>query len=414
MKKINVKSFLAVLGTVLLTAFLCSCSGVREDGSADVEKYTMSENSTVYTIDPTVYLDLGDIDMQSSDILAYSGSNIFISAADFDNNRPDIFLCNTENNNISNIGTVDWQAMYHHLYTVIGDRYFVIIPSTYETDGVKSTVYVYDIQTQSFYVGDEFHAAGIEQYIANISNERLAYFYLEEGTGDGVIRIYDFEENTSSEVYRCAIKDNGYYPAALCSEVNKLLPVLQRYDEDLQAETLIREIDLEGNELKEYNLTAFDVDEIRYMKYMDGCYYIGGCNVRAIVDGGAFYEDKAVIACIGDSITDNYQVISPSKALLSYPLNYTNNPAEGLQMFFSSSGNYTDFNEIDAVAIDTDTRKIAYISINIPDCPYIYAARSNENGDLAVIKYSDENYTECKLALVKSESIAEGIGIGIE
>ena len=181
-----------LISSAVMCLVLCSCQG--NDNYDD--KFTISANSTVYSIEPNDYIDINNMDINDIEIVAYSEDNLFINEYNADDSKINIHIINTETHSDKVIGTADWNVLYHYLYSVIDNRYFVIIPTSYES-GLKSTLYVYDIQNEQFYVGDEFYPHNIVHYMTDIDNNHIAYFYYENETCNWVIKKYDFERKQS-------------------------------------------------------------------------------------------------------------------------------------------------------------------------------------------------------------------------
>lgn len=148
--------------TVLSVVSFSSCSNPDENNLQISESMTSAENIT-YTetyaqidvaetiSDITKYdeIDISEFDCSRIILNAYSGNNLFVSY--IKDNIMDIYKIDTGNKSQKLISEIEWNVMYNFLSQVVGNRYFVIMPSRNTSDKLLSTLYVYDIDTGEFY-----------------------------------------------------------------------------------------------------------------------------------------------------------------------------------------------------------------------------------------------------------------------
>ena len=163
-------------------------------------------------------------------------------------------------------------------------------------------------------------------------------------------------------------------------------------------------ISYDGQEVGEISISNFDIDEISILKYFDGYYYFYGKNCSTIVDGAVTYDDYGMLSTIDN---ESFNTVSPINTLFAAPINLTNNIQNDnhYNIFLAKK----DIDNLDIVTVNTDNHKIHYLYVNVPECYYVHSAKSNECGDVAILKYSDENFSSYSLVLVDNNTILSAI-----
>lgn len=383
--------------TVLSVVSFSSCSNPDENNLQISESMTSAEDLT-YTetyaqidvaetiSDITKYdeIDISEFDCSRIILNAYSGNNLFVSY--IKDNIMDIYKIDTDNKSQKLISEIEWNVMYNFLSQVVGNRYFVIMPSCNTSDKLLSTLYVYDIDTGEFYEAESFKAHNMVQYMTCIDNDKLAYLYYEADTKDRVIKIFDFSTKVSSEIYRISGSDS-YSPMGLTFNDENIILALQLYNEDFETETVFREISLSGNDITSYYSNDFPLELISNIAYNNGYYIVCGYRFRATREYSTIYS----------SLDDNdINTIISFDADLKLPLNYS---------YHNDTDLYSCNKNKNFASVDISQGKLQYFDVNIPNCDYKQAAISNENNDIAVIKFSDENYSNYCLALIDNDTI---------
>ncbi|MCM1008291.1 MAG: hypothetical protein NC485_10245 [Ruminococcus flavefaciens] len=401
---------------VLSTVLLCSCSNnktistnsdisvtsadfqIQSTSQSNIEDITetsdisdvevMHINEQVKYISDYTELNADKWDCAKLRLECFSGNDLFLTYSN--NDMLEIYKINTENNDNKLIGTCNWSVMYGFLSTVIGNRYFVIMPSKAVLNGLKSTLYVYDIHSDEFYSADTFLAYNMVQYITNISDNKIAYYYYENKSKDWVIKEYDFITKISKELYHNnSDEDKRFSPVGLTYNGENLVLAVQYYNNELVTETKFIEIDMQGNKVQENRLNDFPI-AIGYELNFDGKYYnVCGNKYRATIE---------LSSMVIDLQANSFDTILPLSADLTVPTNLNNNRQLCI--------NIIQCNKNDFALIDTNRNNLTYFNIEVPDYNDIHSSVSNENNDLAVIK-CDENYNNFKLIIVKNSAICD-------
>lgn len=335
------------------------------------------------TIEITDYekIDISDFESQRLTLDVYSGNNLFLTYMN------DGYLYNTESKEQKLISEIEWNAMYCSPM-IINGRYYVIMPSKNTEDGLVSKLYVYDVESDEFYEADSFYAHNIVQYWTCVNDDKLAYVYYESESKDRIIRLYDFSEKSYKELYRIDGQDK-YSPMGLTFNGENLVLALQLYNEEYETETVLKEINLQGNEVTSTSTYEYPLSLIRDVFYNNGYYITYGNRFRAKQDYSTVY-----------SIIENNEiktVLSTDKKL-KFPMNFFTD---------NNLSFYTCANNRDIVSVNITDGEIKYYDIVVPDCSYMQCAVSNERNDIAVIKYSDENQTKSCLVLITNDKISE-------
>lgn len=337
------------------------------------------------TIEITDYekIDISDFESQRLTLDVYSGNNLFLTYM----NDGYLYLYNTESKEQKLISEIEWNAMYCSPM-IINGRYYVIMPSKNTEDGLVSKLYVYDVESDEFYEADSFYAHNIVQYWTCVNDDKLAYVYYESESKDRIIRLYDFSEKSYKELYRIDGQDK-YSPMGLTFNGENLVLALQLYNEEYETETVLKEINLQGNEVTSTSTYEYPLSLIRDVFYNNGYYITYGNRFRAKQDYSTVY-----------SIIENNEiktVLSTDKKL-KFPMNFFTD---------NNLSFYTCANNSDIVSVNITDGEIKYYDIVVPDCSYMQCAVSNERNDIAVIKYSDENQTKSCLVLITNDKISE-------
>lgn len=344
---------------------------------------TVNNSGDIYTVSEYKEIDISDFDCTRINLNAYSGNNLFLTYLNDD--LMEIYRFDTKDSSRKYIAGIEWNVMYNFLSQVVGERYFVIMPSKNSSGKLISTLFVYDIETEEFYEADNFMAHNMVQYMTNVGNDKLAYLYYEAITKDRIIKIYDFESKTSEEIYRIS-SDDEFSPMGLAFNGENIVLALQLYNDKFETETLFKEIDLSGNDITSSSSKDFALELISNVKYNSGYYIVCGYKYRAT------REYSTVYTAIKDL---GINTVVPLNSNLEIPLNYTNNN-NNIDLYCCNTK--TDF-----ASIDISKKSLQYFNVDIPDCKYIYAAVSNEKNDIAVIKYSDENFGIYKLVIIRND-----------
>lgn len=397
MEKYIVKIVTSIIFCVVL---LCSCNEsdeYNEDNiqAVNTQKYSetviqnkkyeeMNVSEKVYTITDYKDIDISGFDCTRLNLEAYSGNNLFFTY--LNDELMKIYKINTDSGEQEYISAVEYNVMNIFLSQVVDDRYFVIMPSKNSSAALQSTLYVYDIETEDFYAADNFMAHNMVQYMTNIGNDKLAYLYYEAATMDIVVKVYDFVSKTSKEIYRLNSEDK-FSPMGLTFNGENILLTFQYYNESFETETLFKEIDLSGNDINSYISKEFPLELICNIKFSHGYYIVCGYRLRATREYSAVYVDTS---------NNEINTVLSLDFDLKNPLNHTNIDYN-IDMFRCNK-------KSDFARVDLDNKSLQYFSVDIPDCNCIYSAVCNEKNDIAVIKYSDENYSKYKLALVENDN----------
>lgn len=339
------------------------------------------------TIEITDYekIDISDFESQRLTLDVYSGNNLFLTY--MNDGYLYLYLYNTESKEQKLISEIEWNAMYCSPM-IINGRYYVIMPSKNTEDGLVSKLYVYDVESDEFYEADSFYAHNIVQYWTCVNDDKLAYVYYESESKDRIIRLYDFSEKSYKELYRIDGQDK-YSPMGLTFNGENLVLALQLYNEEYETETVLKEINLQGNEVTSTSTYEYPLSLIRDVFYNNGYYITYGNRFRAKQDYSTVY-----------SIIKNNEiktVLSTDKKL-KFPMNFFTD---------NNLSFYTCANNRDIVSVNITDGEIKYYDIVVPDCSYMQCAVSNERNDIAVIKYSDENQTKSCLVLITNDKISE-------
>lgn len=400
MKKIITRIINPVIISSVILCCSCSSSEVKNELPQESmitvsETKTSNENSdepqtksfSESTLEITDYeeIDISDFETQRLTLDAYSGNNLFFTY--MNDEYLNLYLLNTESKEQKLISEIEWNAMYCSPM-IINRRYYVVMPSINTDNGLLSKLYVYDIESGEFYEADNFYAHNIVQYWTCVNDDKLAYIYYESESKDRVVRTYDFSTKSYTELYRIDGQDK-YSPMGLTFNGENLVLILQLYNEEYNTETVFKEINLQGNEVTSIGTYDYPLSLVRDVFFNNGYYITYGNRFRAKQDYSTVY-----------SFIENNEIktaLSTDKKL-KIPMNFfTDN-----DLSF-----YTCENNCDIASVNTTDGEIKYYDIVIPDCPYMQCAVSNEQNDIAVIKYSDENHTQSCLALINNDSILE-------
>lgn len=399
---------------VLSTMLLCSCSENKIDSTnsdvsvasafsqiqstsqSNIEDITETSdvsnveaihiNEQVKCISDYTELNTDNWNCEKLRLECFSGNDLF--ATYLNDDMLEIYKINTKNNDNKLIGTCNWSVMYGFLSTVIGNRYFVIIPSKAALNELESTLYVYDMQNEEFYKADTFGAYNMVQYLTNVGDTKVAYYYYEKESKDWVIKEYNFVEKISKEIYRNSNDDDKKFsPVGLTYNGKNLVLAVQYYNEKFITETEFIEIDMQGNEVKKNKFDNFPIS-IGYELNYDGKYYnVCGNKYRATIELSSMFIDLK---------SNSFDTVLPLSADLTVPTNLNNNRQLRTSII---QGKKNDF-----ALVDTDTNSLTYFNIDVPDYNEIHTSVSNERNDLAIMK-CDEDYNDFKLIVVKGSAI---------
>lgn len=377
----------------LVTSVVSQSQGTIQSNIEDITETSeiydvevMHINEQVKCISDYTELNTDNWDCSKLRLECFSGNDLFVTYLNDD--MLQIYKINTENNGNKLIGTCNWSVMYGFLSTVIGNRYFVIIPSESALGGLESTLYVYDMQDEEFYKADNFDTYNIVQYLTNVGDTKVAYYYYENESKDWVIKEYDFVAKISKEIYRNSNDDDKKFsPVGLTYNGKNLVLAVQYYNEKFITETKFIEIDMQGNEVHENRLDDFPIS-IGYELNYDGKYYnVCGNKYRATIELSSIFIDLK---------SNGFDTVLPLSADLTVPTNLNNNR--------QLCTNIIQCRKNDFALIDTNTNSLTYFNIDVPDYNEIHTSVSNERNDIAIIK-CDEDYNNFKLIVVKNSAI---------
>lgn len=146
----------------------------------------------------------------------------------------------------------------------VADRYYVIAMASYEEEVMHGYILIYDAQTNTMKTADSYavETYGYKQFAGAVGETGVAYWYEEAGTGEIVVRYYDFATGTAKEIWRQEpTESDGFAPMAIAGSDTGIALLMQKSMEKLSAEcpTHLLWIGTDGSLLKKEDLPIEDV-----------------------------------------------------------------------------------------------------------------------------------------------------------